>query len=64
MEKQNMFVEVLNFHKPNLTFHKTINIATLTLGLQPKQMLAKVWGKKEARESHFMFIGVQENVRE
>jgi hypothetical protein len=23
METQNMYVEVLNFHKPNLTFHKT-----------------------------------------
>jgi hypothetical protein len=27
-------------------------------------MLAKVWGEKEARESHFMLTGVQENVRE
>ncbi len=64
MEKQNMFVEVLNFHKPYFTFHKTINVVTLALGLQSKQMLAKVWGEKEAQESHFMLTGVQENVRE
>jgi hypothetical protein len=29
-------------------------IATLALGLQPNQGLAKVLAKSEARESHFM----------
>jgi uncharacterized membrane protein len=33
-------------------------VATLTLGSQPKQWLAKVRAKSEARESHFMFPGV------
>jgi hypothetical protein len=39
------------------------NVATLSLGLQPKQGLAKVRAKYEARESHFMLSRVQENVR-
>jgi hypothetical protein len=39
-------------------------VATLTLGLWPKQMLMKVQAKYEARESHFMLSGVQESVRE
>jgi hypothetical protein len=34
------------------------NVATLALGLQPKQGLAKVRAKSEARESHFMLMGV------
>ncbi len=33
-------------------------IATLALGLQPKQRFAKVWAKNEARESHFMLLGL------
>jgi hypothetical protein len=40
------------------------NVATPALGLQLKQGLAKVRAKKEARESHFMFPGVQESVKE
>ncbi len=32
-------------------------VATLALGLQPRQGLAKVRAKSEARESHFMFPG-------
>jgi hypothetical protein len=34
------------------------------LGSQPKQGLAKVWAKSETWESHFMFPGMQESVRE
>jgi hypothetical protein len=34
------------------------------LGLQPRQRLAKVWAKNQAWESHFMFPGVWESVRE
>jgi len=41
-----------------------INVTTLALGSRPKQGLAKVWAKKEARESHFMSPWVQESVRE
>jgi hypothetical protein len=39
-------------------------VATLALGLQPRQGLVKVWAKYEVRESHFMLLGVQESVRE
>jgi hypothetical protein len=31
-------------------------VATLALGLRPKQGLAKVRAKYEARESHFMLL--------
>jgi hypothetical protein len=34
------------------------------LGSQPKQGLAKVRAKSETWESHFMFPGMQESVRE
>jgi len=40
------------------------NVTTLALGLQPRQGLEKVRAKCEAWESHFMFSGVQESVRE
>jgi hypothetical protein len=33
-------------------------VATLTLGLQPRQGLARVWAKKEAQESHLMLLGM------
>jgi len=33
-------------------------IATLALGSWPRQGLAKVWAKNEARESHFMLMRV------
>jgi hypothetical protein len=33
-------------------------VATLALGLQPRQGFAKVRAKSEARESHFMFLEV------
>ncbi len=39
-------------------------VATLALGSRPKHGLVKVWANKEAQESHFMFLGVQESVRE
>jgi hypothetical protein len=39
-------------------------VATLTLGLRPRQELARVRAKKETQESHLMLSGVQENVRE
>jgi len=40
------------------------SVATLALGLQPKQGLVKVRAKYEAQESHSMFSKVQESVRE
>jgi hypothetical protein len=33
-------------------------VATLALGLQPRQRLTRVWAKKEAWESHLMLPGV------
>jgi hypothetical protein len=39
-------------------------VITLALGSRPKQGLARVWAKREARESHFMLSGVQKSVRE
>ncbi len=45
---------------PRVTFH----VATLTLGLWPKQGLVKVRTKIEAQESHFMLPGVWESVKE
>jgi hypothetical protein len=35
------------------------NVTTLTLGLRPKQRLARVRAKREARESCFMFLRMQ-----
>jgi hypothetical protein len=39
-------------------------VTTLTLGSWSRQGLAKVRGKNEARESHFMLLGVWESLRE
>jgi hypothetical protein len=33
-------------------------VATLALGLRPRQRLARVWDKREARVAHFIFPGV------
>jgi hypothetical protein len=41
-----------------------LSIATLALGSRPRQGLAKARVKREAQESHFMLLGVQENARE
>jgi len=34
-----------------------MNVATLTLGSQLRQGLARVWAKKEAQESHLNALG-------
>jgi len=47
-----------------ITFKKITIVATLALGLQPRQGLAKAWVKREAHDSHFMLSGVQKSVRE
>jgi hypothetical protein len=39
-------------------------VITLTLGLRPRQGLARMRDKKEAREVHLIVSGVQESVRE
>jgi len=41
-----------------------IYVATLALGSRPRQGLARLWAKREAREPCHMFPGVQESVRE
>ncbi len=43
---------------------KLRSVATLALGSQPRQGLAKVWAKCEGWESHFMLPRVWESVRE
>jgi hypothetical protein len=48
-----MFIDTFFYY-----FIKASNVITLTLGLQPKQKLAKVQVKSEAQESHFMLLGV------
>jgi hypothetical protein len=39
-------------------------VATLTLGSWPRQGVARLRAKKEARDAGRMLLGVQENVRE
>jgi hypothetical protein len=45
-------------------FHLSLIVATLTLGSRLKQGLAKMWDKREARETFLILPRVQENVRE
>jgi hypothetical protein len=40
------------------------NVATLTLGSWPRLGLARLWAKREARESCHMFAWMQESVKE
>jgi hypothetical protein len=42
----------------------SMDVATLALGLQPRQGLARVQAKRETWELHFMLPGVQKSVRE
>jgi hypothetical protein len=35
------------------------SVTTLTLGLRPKQRVARLWAKRDTRESHHMLPGVQ-----
>jgi hypothetical protein len=44
--------------------NKIVIIETLTLGLQPRQGLVKVWAKSEAQELHVMLLVVWESVKE
>jgi hypothetical protein len=58
------FIEVLNRFQTTTHNLIIITIVTLTLGSRPKQGLTKVRAKYEARESHFIFLGVQGSARE
>jgi hypothetical protein len=42
----------------------TNNVVTLALGSRPRQKFTNVRAESEAQESHFMFSGVQEGVKE
>jgi hypothetical protein len=44
--------------RANVLIFKRPPVTTLILSSQPKQRLAKVQAKSEARESHFMLLGV------
>jgi hypothetical protein len=48
-------IDIPLHHMSNLV---TAYVVTLALGSQPKQGLAKVRAKREARESHLMLPGV------
>jgi hypothetical protein len=43
---------------------KSIVVATLILGLRPRQGLARVQDKREPLKAHLILSGVQENVKE
>jgi hypothetical protein len=45
-------------------FDDILFVATLALGLRPRQRSCKVAGQKEAQESHHILSGVWENVKE
>jgi len=42
----------------HLVFQEADVVTTLTLGSRPRQKLARVRAKREARESHLMFLGM------
>jgi hypothetical protein len=44
--------------------YKRSYVATLALGLQPRQRGCKGVGQEQARESHHILSGVSESVRE
>jgi hypothetical protein len=50
--------------KYQFNFKKKKHVATLALGSQPKQGLARMQDKKEAHDTHLILSGVQESVRE
>jgi hypothetical protein len=51
-------------HVENNVEKKRRFVATLALGLWPREGLARVWAKREAWESHFFLPGMQNSVRE
>jgi hypothetical protein len=52
-------VLMFSFCVYTLIFFMTIFVATLTLGLRPRQGVARLWAKKKTRESHHMLMRVQ-----
>jgi hypothetical protein len=57
-------MKACNLAQNNVTHSTRQYVITLALGSWPKQGLARVRAKKEAWESHLMFMGVYESVRE
>jgi hypothetical protein len=47
---------------PQVDYSQDHVVVTLALGLQPRQGLARVRAKREARESYLMLPGVQKSV--
>ncbi len=45
-------------------YNKTLIVATLALGLRPRQGVTRLWVKRKTRESHHMLPGVPKSVRE
>jgi hypothetical protein len=63
-KNQVLEVQVLKVHILNIQVPNKDHVATLALGLQPRQEFAKVRTKSEAWESHFMLSGVWGSVGE
>jgi len=53
-----------HFQTPQIIEALTNVVTTLTLGLRPRQRLAKVQAKRETQESHFMLLEVWEGANE
>jgi hypothetical protein len=68
--KREKGVEIGRIHFYNIFVHLwfkrvfSLHVATLALGSQPRQGLARLRAKREARGSHFMLPRVQKSVRE
>jgi len=54
----------LEYHEKTNFSRRNPVVTTLTLGSRPRKGLVKVWAKSEAQESHSMFLGMCESVRE
>jgi hypothetical protein len=53
-------IPIFSFMKARLGNHLAINfVATLALGLQPRQGVTRLWAKRETQESHHMLPRVQ-----
>jgi hypothetical protein len=48
---------MIRCHDPNFELMTKASVATLALGSRPKQRLARLRAKREARESHLMLLG-------
>jgi hypothetical protein len=57
-------VKNLFIHNSYTSCTDIVHVATLALGLRPRQGLARLQAKREAHESHLVLPGVQKSVRE